>query len=72
MALDQSHEHSKKFLKEGSGAKGLFGQQEEKEVIELSRPEVLRLTCEFEGVLYKPNTKYGLEHPESSTAEQNK
>ena len=38
MALDQSQEHSIKFLKEDSGAKGLYGQQEEKEVIELSKP----------------------------------
>ncbi len=32
MALDQSHEHSIKFLKEDSGAKGLYGhgQQQEK------------------------------------------
>ncbi len=42
MALDQSHEHSTKFLKEDSGSKGLYGKQEEKEVIELSQPEVLR------------------------------
>ncbi len=33
---------------------------------------MLKFTCKFEGVLYKPNTKYGLEYPESSAAEQNK
>ena len=73
MALDQSHEHSIKFLKEDSGAKGLYGQQEEKEVIELSKPEVLRVISEFESVFNaESNTKDSLEHPESSAAEQNK
>jgi len=51
MALDQSREHSIKFLKEDSGAKGLYGQLEEKEVIELSKPEVLRVFSEFESFL---------------------
>ena len=41
-SLDQSQEHSIHFLKEDSGAKGLYGQQESKQVIELSKPEVLR------------------------------
>jgi len=73
MALDQSHEHSIKFLKEDSGAKGLYGQQEEKEVIELSKPEVLRVISEFESASNpESNTKDSLEHPESSAAEQNK
>ena len=73
MALDQSHEHSIKFLKEDSGAKGLYGQQEEKEVIELSKPEMLRVVSEFEGVFF-PDSETGesLEQPESSAAEQNK
>lgn len=48
MALDQSQEHSIKHLKEDSGVKGLYGHQEEMEVIELSKPEVLRITEEFE------------------------
>ena len=42
MSLDHSQEHSIQFLKEDSGAKGLYGQQESKEVIELSKPEVQR------------------------------
>ena len=42
MALDNSQEHSSKFLKENSEAKGLYGQQEEKDVIELSKRQVLR------------------------------
>ncbi|CAL8338996.1 unnamed protein product [Boreogadus saida] len=32
MALDQSQEHSIKFLKEDSGSKGLYAKQEEKEI----------------------------------------
>ncbi len=35
MELDQNHKHSIKFLKEDSGAKGLHGHQQEKEVIKL-------------------------------------
>ena len=38
MSPDQSQEHSIQFLKDDSGAKGLYGQQESKEVIELSKP----------------------------------
>ena len=41
MELDQSQQHSIKFLKEDSGAKGRYGQKEEKEMLELSKPEVL-------------------------------
>ena len=48
MALDHSQEHSIKFLKKDSGAKGLYGQPEQTEVIELSKPEVLRVINEFE------------------------
>ena len=73
MALDQSQEHSIKFLKEDSGARGLYGQQEEKEVIELSKPEVLRTIDEFERACFSTSSnKDILEHPESSAAEQNK
>ena len=64
MALDQSQEHSIKFLKEDSGTKGLYGQQEEKEVIELSKPAVLRVIEEFENVsLSTSNKEVSLEHP---------
>ena len=63
VALDQSHEHSIKFLKEDSGAKGLYGQQEEKEVIELSKPEALRVISECESVFNpESHTKDSLEH----------
>ena len=43
MAIAQSPEHSIKFHREGSGAKGLHGQQEEMEIIKPSKPEVLGL-----------------------------
>ena len=64
MALDQSQEHSIKFPKEGSGAKGLYGQPEEKEVIELSKLDVLRVIDELENaVLSASNKEVHLEHP---------
>ena len=69
MALDQSQEHSIQFLKEDSGAKGLYGQQESKEVIELSKPEVLRAIDEFECACLSASTpNESLEYP----AEQKK
>ena len=43
MALDQSQEDCIKFLKGGGGTRELYGQQEEKEVAELSKPEVLKV-----------------------------
>ena len=45
LALDQSQEHSVKYLKDRDGTKGL--QQDEKEVIEITKPEVLRYLDEF-------------------------
>ena len=60
-------------MKEDSGIKGLYGQQEEKDVIELSKPEVLRVIEKFENVsLSTANKEISLEHPESSIAEQKK
>lgn len=58
-------------MKEDSGAKGLYGQQEEKEMIELSKPEVLRIIDEFEDACFSTSrSKDNLEHPESSVADQ--
>ena len=72
MALDQSQEHSIKFLKEDSGAKGLYGQPEEKEVIELSKPEVLRVIGAFENAsLSSLKIGINLKRLESSAAEPN-
>ena len=69
MELDQSQQHSIKFLKEDSGAKGLYGQKEEKEVIELSKPVVLRID-EFESAsVTTSNREINVEHPESSVTE---
>ena len=42
MALDENQEHSIKFLKEDSGAKGIYGRQEKKVVIYLSILEYLK------------------------------
>ena len=56
MTLDQSQEHSIRFLKEDIGAKGLYGQQESKEVIELSKPEVQRVIGEFECACFSAST----------------
>lgn len=73
MALDQSQEHSIQFLKNDGGAKGLYGQQEEKEVIELSKPEVLRVIGEFEANCSSSrSSEASNEHPESAAAEQRK
>ena len=64
MAFDQSQEHSIEFLKEDSGAKGLYGQPEEKEVIGLSKPDVLRVIDESENAtLSASNKEVNLEHP---------
>ena len=73
MALDQSQEHSIKFLKEDHGAMGLYGQPESEEVIELSKPEVLRTIDEFECACFSSSTpNESLEHPASLVAEQKK
>ena len=73
MSLDQSQEHSIKLLKDTAGAKGLYGQQDEKEVIELSKPEVLRVIEELENVsLQSSNKSANTLHPESSSAKQKK
>ena len=73
MHVDQSHEHSIQFLKEDSGAKGLYEQQECKEVIELSKHEVLRAIDELECACFSESTpNETLEHPESSVADQKK
>ena len=71
MGLDQSQEHSIQLLKEDSGPKGLYGQVEEKMVIELSRAEVLRVIEEFEYASTQ-TTQSDIEHPESSVSEQHR
>ena len=71
MALDQSQEHSIKFLKEDCVAKGLYGQQEEKEIIKLSKPEVLRAIDEFENAsISRSNKECNLDHPKASPTKQ--
>ena len=73
MDLDQSQEHSIKFLKEDSGPKGLYGESktEEKMVIELSKPEILRIIEEFETDCFGNDDASSLaEHPDGSAKEQ--
>ena len=73
MSVDQSQEHSIKLLKDTAGAKCLYGQQDEKEVIELSKPEVLRIIEESENASFQSTNKSAnTHHPESSSAEQKK
>ena len=69
MALDQNQEHCIKFLKQEGGATGLYGETEEREVIEISRPGVLRAVEQYEEQVFgsEDNLK---EHAESSEAEQ--
>jgi hypothetical protein len=70
MALDQSQEHSIKFLKEASGPRGLYGRPDEKEVLEVSRGEVLRIVQEYEKMTLKTNKPTLSEHREGSQADQ--
>ena len=73
MALDQSQEHSIKFLKKDGETWGLYGHQEEKDVIELSKPEIIRVIEEFEtATLNGLKADINFEHQESSIAEQRK
>ena len=71
MGLDQSQEQSIKLVKENGGCCGFYGNIKEKELMEISRPEVLRVINEFEGTVrdIKDHVK---EHPESAVSIQNK
>jgi len=72
MALDQSQEHSIKFLKEDSGTKVSMASKRRRRL--LSFPNlVLRVMVEFENVsLSASNKDVSLLFPESSVAEQKK
>ena len=74
MGLDQSQEHSIKFLKEESGPKGFYGESraDEKLVIEISKPEVLRIILEFESGYFNEDSHSSnhREHPEASAQNQ--
>ena len=70
MGLDQSQEHSIRMLKEDSGPKGLYGQTEEKLIIELSKAEVLHIIEEFECASTHVIKTVNTEHPESAAFEQ--
>jgi len=72
--LSKSYEHSIKFLKEDSKAKWRCGQREEKETIELSKPEVLKAMGEFENACLhlKPRTVYSITNPQLLTRKNSK
>ena len=73
MALDQSQEQCIQNLKEDSGPKGLYGEQrtEEKLIIELSKPEIVRIIDEFEGTYIENEANpRPAEHPEGSNKDQ--
>ena len=72
MALDQSQEHSVKYLKDGGGIKGLYGRPEEKFVVELSKPEVLRAIDEFEEVSLQNSTNESSAHSDSAASDRQK
>ena len=68
MALDQSQEHSVKHLKDGGTTKGLkIG---EKEVIEISRPEIQRCIDEFQDNMHAADGN-STSHPDSTGVRQN-
>jgi hypothetical protein len=70
MGLDQSQEHSIKYLKEDSGSKGLYNKPEEKDMIEMSRGEIIRIVNEFERMASPNASKRSSDHPECSRPEQ--
>ena len=71
MAMDQNQEHCIQFLKDDGETKGLYGNPEEKEVVEISRAGILRALEEFELTELEIKSKSkNAEHPESSKAEQ--
>ena len=47
MGLDQSQEHSVQHIKSDGGSRGVYYNQEEKERLEISRPDILWLINEF-------------------------
>ena len=74
MAIDQNQEHVIQFAKHEGGPKGLYGQTEERDVIEVSRPGILRAIQQFEDQLHGENQANisPKAHTESSEAEQEK
>ena len=70
MGLDQSQEHSVQLVKSEGGNRGVYYDQEEKEMLEISRPEVLRVINEFEYAIGEHTDDGVKEHPESSVYAQ--
>ena len=60
------------MLKDDCGTKGLYDQPDEKLLIELSRPEVIRIIEEFEvESSITASQQVTAEHPDCSIAKQN-
>ena len=70
MCLEQSEKHSIKFLKEDSGLEGLYGHEAEKAVIELSKPNVIRVIEKLEHASINIAQSDSVEQPESSVSDQ--
>ena len=66
MGLDQSQEHSVQLVKSDDGSRGVCYDQEEKEMLEISRPEILRVINEFQYAIGEHTDAEVNEHPESS------
>ena len=66
MELDQSQEHSVQLVKSDGGSRGVYYDQEEKEMLEISRPEVLRVINKSEYAIGEHTDAEVNEHPESS------
>ena len=70
MGLDQCQEHSVQLVKSEGDNRGVYYDQEEKEMLEISRPEVLRVINEFEYAIREHTDDGVKEHPESSAYAQ--
>lgn len=73
MASDQNMEHCIQFLKGEGGSKGLYGNQEERDLAEISRPLLLEAIKKFEKEEIGIDSDIKIhEHPECTIAQQEK
>ena len=70
MAMDQNMEYCIKFLISEGGSKGLYDNQEERDIVKISRPVILEALKKFEKeeIGIDCDEKI-LEHPENSIAD---
>ena len=64
IGLEQSQNQNVKHIKEDGGNRGLYGYQEEKELMEISRPEVMRVLREE--ISYNADDDKVKEHSETA------